>query len=98
MAVANLHETIQSHIMRKAELQRLISELQSQKSLAIYSQTDEQSLLSSEKHSVRDYFKALYENDEELQAQYLDYTEIPDFEEEMIVTHWMPLPEQPKEE
>ena len=29
------------------------------------------------------YFKNLYEGDEALQEQYLDYTEIPDFEEEI---------------
>jgi dynactin complex subunit len=81
MAIANLHETIQSSILRKAQLQIEISELQARKTLATYSQADLQSLLSSEKHSVRDYFKAMYENDPELQAEYLDYTQIPDFEE-----------------
>ena len=83
MAEANLHEVIQASILRKAQLQLEISELQTQKTLATYSQADLQSLLSSEKHSVRDYFKALYESDEELQTQYLDYTQIPDFEEEI---------------
>ena len=79
MAIANLHETIQSHIIRKAELQRLISELQSEKSLAIYSQADEQSLLSADKHAIRDYFKGLWDNDVDLQEKYDSYTEIPDF-------------------
>ena len=83
MAIANLHETIQASIQRRNQLNLELTQLQSQKSLAIYAQADAQSLLSSEKHSVRDYFKTLYENDEELQAQYLDYTEIPDFEEEI---------------
>ena len=31
----------------------------------------------------KDYFKVLYEGDEELQEEYLDYTEIPDFEDEI---------------
>lgn len=83
MAVANLHETIQASIIRRNELNLRITELQSQKTLATYSQADLQSLLSSEKHSVRDYFKDLYENDESLQEAYLDYTEIPDFEEQI---------------
>ena len=83
MAIANLHEVIQSSILRRNQLNLELTELQSQKSLAIYSQADLQSLLSSEKHSVRDYFKALYENDPALQEQYLDYTEIPDFEEQI---------------
>ena len=83
MAIANLHEVIQSSILRRNQLNLELTQLQSQKSLAIYSQADLQSLLSSEKHSVRDYFKSLYENDPALQEQYLDYTEIPDFEEEI---------------
>ena len=83
MAIANLHETLLSYKMRQNELNLQISEWQTQKTLATYSQADLQSLLSSEKHEVRDYFKGLYENDEKLQEQYLDYTEIPDFEEEI---------------
>ncbi len=83
MAIANLHETIQASIMRRNELNKQITEFQSRKSLAIYEQADLQSLLSSKKHSVRDYFKTLYEGDEALQEQYKDYTEIPDFEEEI---------------
>ena len=83
MAIANLYETIQSSILRRNQLNLELTQLQSQKSLAIYSQADLQSLLSAEKHSVRDYFKALYEGDEALQEQYLDYTEIPDFEEQI---------------
>ena len=81
MAIANLHETIQASIMRRNQLNLELTELQSRKSLAIYEQADLQSLLSSEKHSVRDYFKTLYEGDAELQEKYLDYTKIPDFEE-----------------
>ena len=83
MAIANLHETILSYMMRKNQLNLDITEFQSQKTLATMSQADTQSLLSAEKHSVRDYFKNLYENDEDLQAQYKDYTEIPDFEDEI---------------
>ena len=83
MAEATLHLTVQAHIQRRNELQKLISELQTTKSLAIYSQTDEQSLLSSEKHAVRDYFKGMWDKDPELQETYDSYTEIPDFEEEI---------------
>ena len=83
MAIANLHEMIQASILRRNQLNLELTEFQNQKSLAIYQQADLQSLLSAEKHSVRDYFKALYEGDETLQEEYLDYTEIPDFEEEI---------------
>ena len=83
MAIANLHERIQASILRRNQLNLEITELQTQKTLAVYSQADIQSLLSSEKHAVRDYFKGLYEDDEALQESYLNYTEIPDFEEQI---------------
>ncbi len=83
MAIANLHETLISYKLRRNQLNLEITEYQSLKTLATYSQADAQSLKSSESHSVRDYFKSLYENDPELQAKYKDYTEIPDFEEEI---------------
>lgn len=83
MSTANLHETIQASIIRRNQLNLELTEYQTQKSLATYSQADLHSLLSSQKHEVRDYFKALFEGDEELQEQYLDYTQIPDFEEEI---------------
>ena len=83
MAIANLQETLLMYTMRRNRLNMEISELQSRKNLAVMNQADVQSLLSAEKHSVRDYFKNLYENYDELQALYKDYTEIPDFEEEI---------------
>ena len=83
MAIANLHETLLSYKIRQNELNLQITEWQAQKTLATYSQADAQSLLSAEKHEVRDYFKGLFEDDEELQAKYIDYTEIPDFEEQI---------------
>lgn len=90
MAIANLHETIQSHVMRRNQLNLELTQLETQKSLAIYSQGDLQRLFSNEEGSVRDYFKELFENNEELQCQYVDYTEIPDFEEEInkITAHY----------
>lgn len=83
MAEAVLKEIISNSIIRRNMLNKELTDLQGKKSLAIYSQADVQSLLSSEKHSTRDYFKALYEGDPELQEKYLDYTEIPDFEKEI---------------
>ena len=81
MAIANLHETWLTYKQRVNSLNNEISSLQLQKTLATYSQADLQSLLSSEKHSIRDYFKTLFENDKELGEKYLDYTKIPDFED-----------------
>ena len=84
MAIANLHETLLSYKLRKNFLNLELSELASQKTLAIRAQSDNQSLLSSRKHEIRDYFKALYEGDPELHEKYLDYTKIPEFEEEEL--------------
>ncbi len=83
MAIANLNETLLSYKLRRNQLNLEITEYQTQKSLATYSQADLQSLKSAQQHEVRDYFKDLYDNDAELQEAYLDYTEIPDFEEEI---------------
>ena len=88
MAIANLHETLLSYKLRRNELNLQITEFQSQKSLATYSQADAQSLKNAETRSVRDYFKNLYEEDQKAGGaheydDYLDYTEIPDFEEEI---------------
>ena len=83
MAIANLNETLLAYKLRRNQLNLEITEYQTQKTLATYSQADLQSLKSSREHEVRDYFKGLYEDDAELQAEYLDYTQIPDFEEEI---------------
>ncbi len=81
MAIANLHETWLTYKQRVNTLNLEISNLQTQKTLATYSQADLQALLSYEKHSVRDYVKELWESDKELGEKYIDYTKIPDFEE-----------------
>ena len=83
MATANLRETLISYTLRRNALNLEITELQNKKSLATYSQADAQSLKNAEIHSVRDYFKTLFEEDESLQGEYTDYTEIPEFEEEI---------------
>lgn len=83
MAIANLHETLLAYTLRKNFLNLELSQLASQKTLALRAQSDEQSLLSARKHEVRDYFKKLYESDPELQEKYLDYTKMPEFEKEI---------------
>lgn len=83
MTVANLHETIVSHAIRRNYVTLEINQLQSQKTLVMRSQADTQTLKNAQIGELRDYFKELFENDPELQAKYSDYTEIPEFEEEM---------------
>ena len=83
MAIANLHETLLSYTLRKNQLNLEISELQTQKTLAAYSQADHRSIKAQDEQEIREFFKALYESDEEYQGKYKDYTQIPDFEAEM---------------
>ena len=83
MAIANLHETLCSYALRKNQLNVEISELQARKTLAAYSQADVRSIKAQDEEEVRRYFKDLYSNDPELKEKYKDYTQIPDFEEEI---------------
>lgn len=83
MAIANLHETLMSYKLRRNQLNLEITELQSRKSLATYSQADVQSLKNAESRNIRNLYKQQYENSPELQEKYKDYTEIPDFEDEI---------------
>lgn len=81
MAIANLHETLLMYTMRKNQLSLEIMELQSQKQLALSSTADTNNLLSAGQAELRAYYKNLYNENEEYQCNYTDYTEIPDFEE-----------------
>ena len=83
MAIANLHETLLSYALRKSQLNLEISELQAQKTLAAYSQADARSIKAQDEQEIRDFYKALYDEDEEYNGKYKDYTQIPDFEAEM---------------
>ena len=88
MAIANLHETLMSYKLRRNALNLEITQLQNQKSLATYSQADAQSLKNAQDRANRSYFKQIYEADQadggaHLYDDYKDYTEIPDFEEEV---------------
>ena len=83
MATANLHETLLSYTLRKNYLTVEITNLQSRKTLAAYSQADRQAFKAQDEEELRQYFKALYDSDCDYQGKYKDYTEIPDFEEAM---------------
>ena len=83
MSSAVLLLTLQSHKLRENNLSLRISELQSHKTLAVYAQGDARAIKAQEEQDVRDYFKGLYNDDEEYYGKYSDYTEIPDFQEEM---------------
>lgn len=83
MATATLHEILLNYKAQSNRLNYEIMQLQSQKALSSASMADLNSLKSSEERQTRDYFKNLFRTDEELQEKYTDYTEIPDFEEEI---------------
>ena len=83
MSTANLHETLLNYALRRNALNIEITNLQSQKTLATYSQADAMSLKNAKDREAKEYFKKLYEDDPELQEKYTDYTQIPDFEDEI---------------
>ena len=83
MAIANLHETLLSYTLRKNQLNFEISQLQTQKNLALYSQADAMSIEAQDEKELREFYKALYESDSDYQGKYADYTQIPDFEAEL---------------
>ena len=83
MAIANLHETLLTYTLRKNALAVEISELQSQKTLAAYQQADHHSIKAQDEEEIRQFYRALYDENEEYQGKYKDYTQIPDFEEEL---------------
>jgi hypothetical protein len=69
--------------MRKNALAVEISESQSQKTLAAYQQADSNSIKAQDEEEIRQFYRALYDENEDYQGKYKDYTQIPDFEEEM---------------
>ena len=83
MAIANLHETLLTYTLRKEALTVEINQLQAQKQLAVYSQGDISRLKCEDEEEVRRYYRELYEGNDDYQGKYKDYTQIPDFEEEM---------------
>ena len=85
MAVANLQEIILTSIMRKNALTADLITLSNQKRLATYSRADEDSLLNCAKAELRANFSEMFDQDESLQDLYDDYTEIPDYVEQMDI-------------
>lgn len=83
MAIANLNEIIQASILRRNQLQFEVSELSTQKQLLALSQGDTNSALSSAKAALREQFKEMFDTDSDLRCEYTDYTEIPEFQEEL---------------
>ena len=83
MAIANLHETLLCYTLRKNNLNVEIGNLQSLKRLATFNQGDSRSIKAQDEEEVRAYFRALYDENSDYQGKYKDYTQIPEFEEEM---------------
>lgn len=83
MAVANLHETLLFYTLRISKLQLDISNYQDQKMLALNAQADSQSLKLAEERAVKNMYKEIYADDPALTEKYKDYTEMPDFEDEI---------------
>ena len=83
MAIASLQETWLTYQTRKNDLLQELSNLQDQKTLSLSTTADKQMKKAAAESEQRNIFKEIYANDDELQERYSDYTEIPDFEEEI---------------
>jgi len=83
MAGAVLLLTLQAHKLRENSLSLRISKLQTDKLLATYSQADARTIKSQKEQEVRRLYKEIYNDDPDFSGKYKDYTEIPDFQEEM---------------
>lgn len=83
MAEAALQTTWIFYKLRRNALQLEISQLESRKAMGTLSQADRYSLKSSQENEVKAYFKDLYEKDCDLNEEYRDYTELPDFKDAM---------------
>lgn len=81
MAEAALQTTLVFYKLRRNALQLEISQLESQKAMGTLSQADRYSLKTRQENEVKAYFKDLYECDCDINSEYRDYTEIPDFKE-----------------
>ena len=62
MAIASLNEVIQSHIMRRNIINRQLTEYSSQKSLAVYEQTDLTTWQNNQKMKIRRKWQDVYSN------------------------------------
>ncbi len=83
MAIANLHETLLFYTQNKARLIDEMDRLQHERTNALYSQGDVRSIKAQDEQEIKNFYKALYDDSEEYQGKYKDYTEIPDFEDEI---------------
>ena len=82
MAIANLHDTLLTYTTRKAYCEMEILSNQARKANAVAQTADTNSILAASEAEIRARFKKLHEEDPQYE-QYTDYTEIPEFEEEM---------------
>ena len=85
MAISNITGELLTITAKINYLNDHILNLQSQKSLSLYSQQDLASLKLSEISEAKRYFKDLWQGDTDLQEDYTSYTEIPDFEEQIDI-------------
>ena len=80
MAIAGLNLDLLELTQRKANLENDIFHLQSQKNLALYSQSDKQSLQYHEISDARRYYKEIFETLDS-DCGYVSYEEMPDYKE-----------------
>lgn len=82
-AIAATLGTLYLNEMQKHSLALRIAELQSEKTLATASQADYRDMKSQEINELRRSFKAEFEGNPEYVGKYKDYTELPEYKEEL---------------
>ena len=82
MAYANLNETLMSYKLRRNRLQVEITNMQSQKRMALNEQLDFTQLTQARKAEAKNEWKAEYEaNKKGIYADLVSYTEIDEYED-----------------
>lgn len=82
MAYANLNETLMSYKLRRNRLQVEITNMQSQKRMALNEQLDFTQLIQARKAEAKNEWKAEYEaNKDGIYADLVSYTEIDEYED-----------------
>ena len=86
---------IESYIWRRNQLNLELTQYQTQRSLANYTQKDYTQLQNTEENSVRDKYKAIWQTEskafseandgKDYKTVYVDYTELPDYQEEIDI-------------
>jgi len=96
MSIANLQESKLEAMLRISDISYDITVLQNKKTLKVAERSDESFLNIARQKEIRSYYQNLYNDNDELQEQYFDYTQLPEYQFEIDILnaeHQMKLEE-----